>query len=141
MITQSRTARALAGTLLLLGLAGPAAAEKGPDATGLWLTETGGSKVRIARCGQGYCGTLASVSGPGLDAQNPDVSLRTRSLIGVRIMTADRAKGDGYEGSPYNPKDGKTYAGSLVLKGPDVVEVQGCVLSVLCKSQTWKRVN
>lgn len=140
MTTTNRTACAWAGALVL-GLAGPAAAQTTPDASGLWLTETGGSRVRIARCGAGYCGTLASVSGPGLDTQNPDAALRGRSLVGVRIMTADRAKGDGFEGALYNPKDGKTYAGSLTLKGADVVEVSGCVMSVFCKTQTWKRVN
>jgi uncharacterized protein (DUF2147 family) len=116
-------------------------AQKGPDATGLWLTETGDSKVRITRCGSGYCGTLASVSGPGLDAKNPDASLRGRSLVGVEIMNARNASGDGFEGTLYNPNDGKTYAGSLAIKGPNVVEVSGCVMSVFCKRQTWKRVN
>ncbi|MCJ2083306.1 DUF2147 domain-containing protein [Methylobacterium sp. J-090] len=136
----NRTARA-AAVALLLALTGTASAQKAPDPTGLWLTETGDSKVRIARCGDGYCGILASVSGPGLDAQNPDASLRGRSLIGVQIMNANRPKGDGFEGSLYNPKDGKTYAGSLTPKGPNVVEVAGCVMSVFCKTQTWKRVN
>jgi len=29
----------------------------------------------------------------------------------------------------------------MTIKGPDVVEVSGCVMSVFCKSQTWKRVK
>jgi len=140
MTKTNRLACAALGALFL-GSAGPASAQKAGDATGLWLTETGDSKVRIARCGAGYCGTLASVSGPGLDSQNPDASLKGRKLVGVQIMTANRAKGDGFEGTLYNPKDGKTYAGSMVLKGPNAVEVSGCVMSVFCKTQTWKRVN
>ena len=129
------------GWAIALVLGGAASAQQGRDATGLWLTETGVSKVRISRCGNGYCGTLASVAGPGLDAKNPDPSLRSRSLVGVQIMNANRPKGDGFEGTLYNPKDGKTYAGSMTLKGANVVEVAGCVMSVFCKTQTWKRVN
>jgi uncharacterized protein (DUF2147 family) len=140
MTITNRLACAALGTLFL-ALAGPASAQNAADPTGLWLTETGDSKVRIARCGAGYCGTLASVSGPGLDSQNPDASLKNRKLVGVQIMNANRPKGDGFEGTLYNPRDGKTYAGSMTLKGANVVEVAGCVMSVFCKTQTWKRVN
>lgn len=125
----------------ILGLSSPVSAQKAADPTGLWLTETGDSKVRIAKCGSGYCGVLASVSGAGLDAKNPDASLRGRSLVGVQIMNARTPTGEGFEGSLYNPNDGKTYSGSLTIKGPDRVEVAGCVMSVFCKRQTWKRVN
>ena len=56
-------------------------------------------------------------------------------------MNARNASGDSFEGSLYNPNDGKTYSGSLTIKGPNLVEVSGCVMSVFCKSQTWKRAN
>ena len=45
----------------------PAAAQKGADASGLWLTQTGDSKVRLSRCGAGDCGVIASTSGKGID--------------------------------------------------------------------------
>lgn len=127
----------MAGAVLL----SPALAQKAGDPSGIWLTETGDSKVRLARCGSGYCGTLVSVSGPGLDEKNPEPSLRSRSLVGVQIMNANKATSDGFEGTLYNPKDGKTYSGGLTVKGPNLVEVAGCVMSVFCKRQTWKRVN
>ncbi|KQP40697.1 hypothetical protein ASF49_20210 [Methylobacterium sp. Leaf104] len=129
---------AVALTVLLEGVA---TAQQGKDASGLWLTETGASKVRISRCGDGYCGTLTSVAGPGLDAKNPDPALRSRSLVGVQIMNTRTAGTKGYEGTLYNPNDGKTYAGTMTIKGPDTVEVSGCVMSVFCKTQSWKRVN
>ncbi len=141
MTFRPTSSRFAAAALIALALTGTASAQKGVDPTGLWLTENGDSKVRIARCGGGYCGTLASVPGPGLDSKNPDASLKSRSLIGVQIMNAATPSGDGYDGSLYNPNDGKTYSGSLKVKGPNVVEVAGCVMSVFCKRQTWKRVN
>lgn len=111
------------------------------DPTGLWITETGISKVRIARCGGGYCGTLAGTGGSGLDVNNPDPVLKSRKLVGVQILTAATPTSDGFEGSLYNPNDGKTYSGSLTPKGPDTLEVAGCVLRVICKRQTWTRVK
>lgn len=129
-------------SLLALCLAaGAAQAQKAGDPAGIWLTETGGTKVRLARCGDGYCGTILSTAGKGLDANNPDPALRTRSVVGVQIVNAATATRDGYSGSLYNPNDGKTYSGSLKLTGPTTIEVSGCVMSVFCKRQTWKRVG
>ncbi|GBU18925.1 MULTISPECIES: DUF2147 domain-containing protein [Methylobacterium] len=119
----------------------PAAAQKGADASGLWLTQTGDSKVRLSRCGAGYCGVIASTSGKGIDEHNPDPALRGRSVVGVQIVNAPTASGEGYEGTLYNPKDGKTYSGSLKITGPGTIEVAGCVMGVFCKRQTWKKVN
>ena len=130
---------ALAAALLLAP--GAALGQKDGDLSGLWQTGTAGSTVRIARCGAGWCGTLAATAGSGLDAQNPDPSLRGRKLVGISIMQAGTPSGDGFEGSLYNPNDGKTYSGSLTPKGPDTMEVAGCVLSVICKRQTWRRVR
>jgi uncharacterized protein (DUF2147 family) len=130
-----------ASALVASLLAGGIAQAAGGDPSGIWLTETGDSKVRLARCGAGFCGTLVSVTGKGLDANNPDPALRTRSVVGVQIVNAASATSDGYEGTLYNPKDGKTYSGSLTMTGPDTVVVSGCVMSVFCKRQTWKRVK
>lgn len=144
LTAQRRLHRApITACILLAALAatGAVEAQQAADPTGIWLTETGDSKVRIARCGGGYCGTLVSVSGPGMDTNNPDASLRSRSLVGVQIMNARTPGSDGFEGSLYNPKDGKTYSGSLKVKGPASVEVAGCVMSVFCKRQTWTRLN
>ena len=132
----------LRASALLAGLAtGSLAHAAGGDPSGVWLTETGDSKVRLSRCGAGFCGTLISVAGKGLDANNPDPALRTRSVVGVQIVNAANATSDGYEGTLYNPKDGKTYSGSLKMTGPDTLVVAGCVMSVFCKRQTWKRVK
>lgn len=130
-----------ASCLALLASCLAAGAAQAGDPAGLWLTETGDSKVRLSRCGAGYCGTLVSTAGRGLDANNPDPALRTRSVVGVQIVSATSATGDGYSGTLYNPKDGKTYSGSLRMTGPDAIEVSGCVMSVFCKRQTWKRAG
>jgi len=139
--SRHRPKRAFAAALLLAVSGTGALAQKASDLSGVWQTETAGSTVRITRCGGGYCGVIASTAGAGLDAQNPDPALRSRKLVGVQIMQAGTPSGDGFEGSLYNPKDGKTYSGSVTPKGADTIEVAGCVLSVLCKRQTWRRVR
>ncbi|MCJ2086498.1 DUF2147 domain-containing protein [Methylobacterium sp. E-005] len=111
------------------------------DPAGIWLTETGSSRIRIAPCGGGYCGTIVSAPGKALDAKNPDPALRSRSVVGVQILDARQKDASGYSGSLYNPNDGKTYSGSMRLTGPTTLEVSGCVMSVFCKRQSWTRAN
>jgi uncharacterized protein (DUF2147 family) len=131
--------RSMALAVLVTGLiAGPA---KAADPAGTWLTETGSSRVRVTPCGGGFCGTIVSAPGKGLDANNPDPALRGRSVVGIQILNAPRSDGGGFSGQLYNPNDGKTYSGSLRLTGPNTLEVSGCVMSVFCKRQTWTRVN
>ena len=95
MTSRQVTSRPTVALLIALAMTGAAFAQKGIDPSGVWLTENGDSKVRIARCGSGYCGTLVSVPGPGLDSKNPDASLKSRNLIGIQIMNAGTPSGDG----------------------------------------------
>lgn len=141
MIPTPTTRLCLLSLLPVLALTAAANAQTGVDPSGIWLTETGVSKVRIARCGGGYCGTLVSTGGSGIDANNPDAALRGRKLAGVQILSAGTPNGAGFEGTIYNPSDGKTYTGRLNPKDANTIEVAGCVLSVICKRQTWKRTK
>ncbi|WP_342107350.1 DUF2147 domain-containing protein [Methylobacterium sp. SI9] len=127
--------------LMALALGAAAGPARAADPAGLWLTETGSSRIRIAPCGGGYCGTIVSAPGKGLDVKNPDPALRNRSVVGVQILDARNPDGSGFSGSLYNPNDGKTYSGSLRLTGANTLEVSGCVMSVFCKRQSWTRVH
>jgi uncharacterized protein (DUF2147 family) len=134
----ARLWRTMSALVALGALGGPARAA---DPSGLWLTETGSSRIRIAPCGGGYCGTIVSAPGKALDAKNPNPALQKRSVVGVQILDARQPDGGGFSGSLYNPNDGKTYSGSLKVTGPNTLEVAGCVMSVFCKRQTWTRVQ
>jgi len=126
--------------------AGPAAnGAGGPD--GIWLTQAGDAKVRVARCGGGLCGTVAwlrdpidSATGkPQVDDKNENPSLRSRPMIGLPMFIGMRAAGPNkWSGHIYNADDGKTYASTVTLQDDDRLEVQGCV-GVLCGSEIWSR--
>jgi uncharacterized protein (DUF2147 family) len=128
-------------------LIGPALAA---DPTGTWYTGDKDSQVRIANCGGALCGTLVwlkepndpATGRPKTDKNNADASKQSRPLLGVQIVLGMRPSGtDQWSGSVYNASDGKTYSGSFTLTDANSAELKGCVLSVLCKSQTWTRAK
>lgn len=133
---------------IVAGLVGLAASPAlAADATGLWLTATKGGQVEITQCGKSLCGRLVSSEGlkadPNLkDVKNQDAKLRDRPLKGLVFLT-------GFTGGPkewtggkiYNAEDGKTYSGSITLASDDTLKLSGCVMSVLCQSQTWTRLR
>ena len=126
---------------LALALASPACAQ-GQDPSGTYLSESGETRVRIARCGGAYCGTIVSVQGEAKDVNNADPALRGRNLVGVRMISEIQPAGDGFTGQLYNYKDGKTYTGKMSFAGGKSMQLSGCVLGgLICRSQTWAKVN
>ncbi len=120
------------------------------DAFGTWFTGDKDSQVKIVNCGGALCGNLVwlkepndpATGRPKTDKNNADASKQSRPLIGVPIVLGMKPSGPGqWSGQVYNASDGKTYSGSFTLSGPDTADLKGCVLSVICKSQTWTRVH
>ena len=120
------------------------------DAFGTWLTSDKEGQVRIVNCGGALCGNLVwlkepndpATGRPKTDKHNADASKQSRPLLGVPVVLAMKPSGPGqWSGQVYNAEDGKTYSGSFTLTGPDTADLKGCVLSILCKSQTWTRVH
>ncbi|MBN8941731.1 MAG: DUF2147 domain-containing protein [Rhizobiales bacterium] len=127
---------AAAATLML---ATPAAAN---DPRGTWLSQSGETRVRFADCGGQLCGTIVSVSGQSRDEKNEDAALRGRSLVGVRMITMRTNGANAWQGSLYNFQDGKTYNGRMTMPSANSMSLSGCVLGgLICRSQTWSRVN
>ncbi|HEY8383621.1 MAG TPA: DUF2147 domain-containing protein [Microvirga sp.] len=130
--------------LSLLGalvLTAPALAQA-PDPSGTYLSETGETRVRIARCGGAYCGTIIAVKGETKDVNNADTGLRGRNLVGVQMISNIQPSGDGFTGQLYNYKDGKTYSGKMSFQGGNAMQLSGCVMGgLICRSQTWTKVN
>ena len=121
------------------------------DPMGTWYTGDKDSQVRIANCGGALCGSIVwlkvpndpATGRPKTDKNNADASKQGRPLIGVQIVLGMRPSGtpNQWSGSVYNASDGKTYTGSFTMTGDNTAELKGCVMSVICKSQTWTRAK
>ena len=141
----------LQGRLGLLALAAivlMSAAPARANVEGIWLDKDGGT-VRIRNCGDGMCGSIASVTPrvdpatgqPPTDKKNADPSRRNRPLVGVPVLMGMRPVGPGkWTGRLYNVDDGNTYTGNLIELGPDAIRIEGCWLGI-CGGENLTRVK
>lgn len=141
--------------LVTVAVIGVAALECGPaaaaDPTGTWLTEDGRARVRTELCGSDHghlCGYVVwrnpkddKAQGP-LDKANPDPRRQARPLLGHQMILGLKPDSDGrYAGRIYNGDNGKSYDVSIWSEKPSELSVRGCLLTVLCGTQTWTRVT
>ena len=113
----------------LLVAAAPAAAAE--SATGLWLREDGLAQVRISPCGEVLCGFVAWVKNP---EHASDIGLKV--FYDMKPVSAAE-----WEGSAFNPEDGKTYSGKMHVDGANL-KTAGCVFGgLICKSVNWTRMK
>lgn len=129
-----------------LGLAAlvPAAFAAEPI-TGRWVTAEKDAVIVIAPCGKALCGTIERflVAPPQgndqRDINNPDAAKRKRKLLATTpILSAFTQESDLWRGQIYDPKSGKTYRSVVRRKGPNVLEVKGCI-GPFCQTQVWRR--
>lgn len=127
------------------GLAGaPASAQTADDAFGTWRHPDNGSHISVYQCGGGLCAKVVKVADPSRkDEKNPDPKLRTRSVVGVVIMSGAKKSGDkAWSGKLYNTQDGQTYNGTVTVVSKNTLKLEGCVLGgLVCQGPTWSRVN
>ncbi|MDK4739027.1 DUF2147 domain-containing protein [Rhizobium sp. LEGMi198b] len=110
--------RATILTAALLFSAGVALADE--PIVGNWKTKEGDTAA-ITPCADSYC-----------------VTLKTGKYAGRQIGKMQGKDGT-YTGELTDPEDNKTYSGSGTVSGK-TVKMQGCVLKIFCKSQTWTRL-
>lgn len=129
--------------IFALAMIGGAQALDNP-ALGEWRVEDGVATIKIVDCNGRLWGVVASEITPGgLDRMNPNPAKRARPTLGIPVlinMKKDPDENYKWQGSIYNAKDGKTYQASVQVKTQTTLEVEGCVLSILCGGQTWTRV-
>ena len=140
---------ALTAALLLSGL-GAAQAAPAQDPSGTWLTGDGRAKIRIDRCGPAnanVCGKVVWLKVPTTDAgvprtdiKNPDPKKRARPVLGLTLIDGLKPDEEKFSGEIYNVEEGKIYQVSLERESSSELSVSGCLLKVLCGSQTWTRV-
>jgi uncharacterized protein (DUF2147 family) len=137
--------RFAAFALGVAALAAPAAAAE--PITGRWVTSEKDAVILIAPCGKALCGTIERflVAPPQgndqRDINNPDAAKRKRKLLATTpILSAFTQDSDLWRGQIYDPKSGKTYRSVVRRKGPNVLEVKGCI-GPFCQTQVWKKAS
>ncbi|MBI1403195.1 MAG: DUF2147 domain-containing protein [Porphyrobacter sp.] len=113
---------------------------------GRWVTEKKDAVVRVGPCGKTVCGRIERflVAPPqGVDQRdvnNPDPALRNRRLLGMPVLSGFTEEEDLWRGRIYDPKSGKSYRSVIRRKGPNVLEVKGCI-GPFCQTQIWRRLS
>ncbi|HFC05202.1 MAG TPA: DUF2147 domain-containing protein [Rhizobiales bacterium] len=122
----------MAGMMMTMGAAQAASVD------GVWRTEKGW-KVKMYKCGGAYCGKVVGGTS-AKDIHNPNKALRSRRMVGVRMIWGMKKSGSSYSGKLYNPNDGKTYTGKISKITGSSMRLAGCVFGgLICKSQTWRK--
>jgi uncharacterized protein (DUF2147 family) len=122
---------------------------------GIWKTAMDESKVDVFMCGEKICAKIiwlknplytdssdGKVGTPVIDRKNPDPALKSRPVLGLRILEGFTAVGENNwgNGSCYDPKSGNTYRGKMHLSAPDRLELRGYIgIPLFGRTSVWTR--
>jgi uncharacterized protein (DUF2147 family) len=79
-----------------------------------------------------------------IDARNPIVSLQTRPILGIELLTNFKSNGDNNwsKGQIYDPESGKTYSCKMELVREGELKVRGYIgISLFGRTETFLRVK
>lgn len=123
--------RAGLAATMMAALALGAANARAQDAEGLWMREDGASKIQFSPCGAALCGAIVWL-------KNPASKARVGQKVFFDMVRADQ---NSWTGQAFNPEDGKTYSGKMVVAGKKL-RTSGCVFGgLICKTMLWVRAN
>lgn len=120
--------------LLLIAMLGAETPE------GRWVHPNGSVTVAISRCGEAWCGTVASAT----DKAKADAAKGgTRELIGTQLMSGFVPAGEAkWKGRLFVPDINFRARAELRMLDSGRLSVRGCMAGrMLCKSQTWTRAD
>jgi uncharacterized protein (DUF2147 family) len=126
--------------LVALAAAVPVTASTEAALDGHWRNPKGNVIVRVAPCGESYCGIVVEASDKAKATARKG---GTPNLIGTRILSGLHPAGDGsFKGQAFDPKRNIRAPATIRLFGSSTLVVKGCVLSgIICKEQRWTRVS
>ena len=118
----------------------PATASAKAALEGHWRNPKGSVTVKLAPCGDAWCGTVVDASAKAKASARKG---GTPQLIGTRILSGVRPAGSGkYKGRAFDPKRNLHAPATIRLLGPSTLVVKGCVLhGIICKEQRWTRIS
>ena len=120
---------------------------------GVWWNDEKTTQIEVEKKDGKYIGTIIHINPeefengvPPKDDENPDKSLRNRSIIGIQILSGfeyDAKNKEWKEGSIYDPKSGKTYDCYAWLESDELLKLKGFVAGIrwMGKSSVWYRAT
>ena len=132
----------------------PAFAQEPQKIVGIWWNDKKTSKIEVKEENGRYIGTVIYINPakyingePEKDHQNPDAKLKTRSRLGLQILSGlkyNASDKQWLEGHIYDPDNGKTYdCFAWFDADPNTLNIKGYVAGIkwLGRSTSWTRVT
>ena len=143
------------GLLLLLSLLiVPVFAQDAQKIAGIWWNDTKTSKIEVKEENGKFIGTVIYINPskyvngePEKDYNNPDPKLKTKSRLGLQILSGlkfNTSDKEWQNGRIYDPDNGKTYdCFAWFEKDTNKLYLKGYVVGIkwLGRSTTWTRVT
>lgn len=128
-----------------------AMAQNGDQLVGVWKPSDGRSMIKIEKIGNKYYGRVVWLIEPNnedgtprTDINNPDESLRTTPLKGLRMLkdfVFDDSEKMWQDGTIYDPKNGSTYNCKIELTSENTIEIRGYIgTPVFGRTDVWTRL-
>ncbi|PHS23893.1 MAG: hypothetical protein COA85_08995 [Robiginitomaculum sp.] len=125
----------LAGVFALSALgAGSASADMADKALGNWNRSSENWIVNFYMCGDKLCGKVTS--GEGVDKNTGGPVVGVNMLFDLKKVDENR-----WKGKMYDPVGGGTYAGHVKVLDDNTVKMSGCMMGIMCRSETWSRAS
>jgi uncharacterized protein (DUF2147 family) len=107
---------------------------------GVWSNPKGTVHVRMQPCGERVCGTVVWASAK---AQADAKKGGTPKLIGTQLFREfKQVAPNAWSGRVFLPDMNRTFSGKMTALGPRTISGRGCLIGgLLCKSQTWRRID
>lgn len=118
-------------------VAAPASAAAKSPLEGRW--KKGNLVIQISPCGRELCGTVVRAS----EKQQAKAERGSGTdLIGARLIKdIDKTGSNTYRASVFLPHRNMHARGTIKQVSTNTLAVRGCVLGIVCKSQSWQRVS
>jgi uncharacterized protein (DUF2147 family) len=133
-------------SLIVFSIYSPALAQTNQKAadqiTGLYWSPKKDAKIEIYKKGEQYFGRSIWLANPRKDDKNPNVTLKTREVLGIELLTSFIYENGVYSaGRIYDPESGKTYDCKMTMIGDDL-KVRGYIgISLFGRTEIFQRIK
>lgn len=120
------------------------------DPAGVWAKDDGSAKIEVRKCGRGLCTKIVWLRSPNdsrgkplHDARNENASMRGRPILGMNLFSnVNQVDANTWQGSVYNPEEGKFYTDvKVTLVSSRQIVLKGCKAWLLCGEKVWTRTS